>query len=175
MSGQTNSIEIGKFGAAYGIKGWIKIQSYTHNTESLFQYKPLLIQSKGLFQEVKIEKWKYHNNGYVAKIEGYDVRELVQDLVGMSLFIDGALLPALEDDFYWRDLIGCQVQTNNGYDLGKVTDMMETASKDVLVVKANSNDAFGKKERLIPFLTKQVILDVDITRKLIAVNWQPDF
>jgi 16S rRNA processing protein RimM len=175
MSEQTNSIEIGKFGAVYGIKGWIKIHSYTENAESLFQYKPLSMQSKGLFQEVNIAKWKYHNNGYVAKIEGYDVREDVQALVGISLFVDETLLPELKDDFYWRDLIGCQVQTNNGYDLGKVSDMMETASKDVLVIKANSNDAFGKKERLIPFITEQVILNVNITKKLIAVNWQPDF
>jgi len=58
---------------------------------------------------------------------------------------------------------------------GVVTDMMETGSNDVLVVKANSNDAFGKKERLIPFIDKQVISHVDITGKLIQVNWEPDF
>ena len=52
---------------------------------------------------------------------------------------------------------------------------METGSKDVLVVKANSNDAFGQKERLIPFIEEQVILNVDITGQLITVNWEPDF
>jgi 16S rRNA processing protein RimM len=81
----------------------------------------------------------------------------------------------LEDDFYWRDLIGCQVKTDKGYDLGIVTEIMETGSNDVLVVKANSNDAFGQKERLIPFIEQQVISNVDITSKLITVNWQPDF
>lgn len=175
MREQTNSIEIGKFGAAYGIKGWIKIHCYTENAENLFEYKLLSMQSKGLSQEVKIAKWKHHNNGYIAKIVGYDVREDVQALVGMALFIDESLLPKLEDDYYWRDLIGCQIQTESGYHLGKVTEMIETGSNDVLVVKANANDAFGKKERLIPFIIEQVILNVDISEKLIQVNWDADF
>ena len=93
----------------------------------------------------------------------------------MSLFVDPSLLPVLEEDFYWRDLVGCQVNTDKGYSLGVVTEMMETGSNDVLVVKANSNDAFGQKERLIPFIEEQVISNVDITGKLITVNWEPDF
>jgi 16S rRNA processing protein RimM len=53
--------------------------------------------------------------------------------------------------------------------------MMETGSNDVLVIKANSNDAFGQKERLVPFIEQQVISNIDITNKLIEVNWEPDF
>lgn len=175
MSELTNSIEIGKFGAVHGIKGWIRIHSYTDDAESIFEYKPLFMEFKGQRQEVNITEWKRQNKNFVAKIVGYDVREDVQALVGVSLFVDEALLPNLEDDFYWRDLIGCQVNTDKGYHLGKVVDMMETGSKDVLVVKANSNDAFGQKERLIPFIKQQVILNVDITTKTIEVNWEPDF
>ena len=53
--------------------------------------------------------------------------------------------------------------------------MMETGSNDVLVVKANATDAFGKKERLIPYLEGQVIINVDITAQKIIVNWDPSF
>ena len=168
-------IEMGKFGAVYGIKGWLKVHSYTDDAESVFEYKPLLMESKGQFQEVHITEWKRHNNGFVAKVAGFDVREDAQALVGKALFIDSTHLPILEDDFYWRDLVGCQVKTDKGYDLGIVSEMMETGSNDVLVVKANSNDAFGQKERLIPFIEEQVISQVDLTGKLITVNWQPDF
>lgn len=175
MSEKTNSIEIGKFGAVHGIKGWIRVHSYTDDAESVFEYKPLFMKLKGQVQEVNVTEWKRQNKGFVAKIVGYDVREDVQALVGVSLFVDEALLPELESDFYWRDLIGCQVNTDKGYHLGEVVDMMETGSKDVLVVKANSNDAFGQKERLIPFIKQQVILNVDITAKTIEVNWEPDF
>jgi len=172
---QAQPIEMGKFGAVYGIKGWIKIHSYTDDAESIFKYKPLLMEFKGQLQEVTITEWKWHNKSFVAKLENYDVREEVQALVGVSLLVHETELPELEEDFYWRDLIGCQVKTDKGYHLGAVTDMMETGSKDVLVVKANSNDAFGQKERLIPFIKEQVILHVDIASKLIEVNWEPDF
>ncbi|WP_372880898.1 ribosome maturation factor RimM [Psychromonas sp.] len=175
MNDKAQPIVIGKFGAVYGIKGWLKIHSYTDDPESIFEYKPLLMKSKGQFQQVDITDWKRHGNGFVAKIVGFDVREDAQALVGLELFVDPGQLPELEDNFYWRDLVGCQVKTDKGYDLGVVTDMMETGSNDVLVVKANSNDAFGQKERLIPFIDKQVISNVDITGKLIQVNWEPDF
>ena len=175
MNDKAEPMVIGKFGAVYGIKGWLKIHSYTNDPEGIFEYKPLLMKSKGQFQSVNITDWKRHSNGFVGKIVGFDVREDAQALVGLELFVDPSKLPELEDDFYWRDLVGCQVKTDNGYSLGVVTDMMETGSNDVLVVKANSNDAFGKKERLIPFIDKQVISHVDITGKLIQVNWEPDF
>lgn len=175
MSEKAEPIEMGKFGAVYGIKGWLKVHSYTDNPESIFEYKPLLMESKGQFQEVEITAWKRHNNGFIAKVAGFDVREDAQALVGVTLFVDSSHLPVLEDNFYWRDLVGCQVKTDQGYDLGVVTEMMETGSNDVLVVKANSNDAFGQKERLIPFIDEQVISHIDITGKLITVNWQPDF
>lgn len=65
--------------------------------------------------------------------------------------------------------------TTEGYELGKVIDMMETGSNDVLVVKANLKDAFGAKERLIPFLDGQVIKNVDLTTGTIEVDWDPGF
>lgn len=175
MSDQAEPIVMGKFGAVHGIKGWLKVHSYTDNAESIFEYKPLLMKSKGQFQEVEIADWKCHSNGFVAKIVGFDVREEAQALVGLELFVDPNKLPELEDDFYWRDLVGCQVKTDKGYDLGVVTDMMETGSNDVLVVKASSKDAFGQKERLIPFIEQQVISNIDLASKLITVNWEPDF
>ncbi len=71
--------------------------------------------------------------------------------------------------------MGMQVITSNGYDLGVVSDMMETGANDVLVVKANFNDGFGKKERLIPYLLDQVVLNVSQENKQIEVDWDPGF
>ncbi len=70
---------------------------------------------------------------------------------------------------------GLPVVTTEGYDLGKVVDMMETGSNDVLVIKANLKDAFGIKERLVPFLDGQVIKKVDLTTRSIEVDWDPGF
>jgi 16S rRNA processing protein RimM len=67
------------------------------------------------------------------------------------------------------------VMTDKGYNLGIVDDLMETGSNDVLVVKANSKDAFGQSEHLIPFLTDSVIKEVKYDVKEITVDWDPGF
>ena len=67
------------------------------------------------------------------------------------------------------------VVTDKGYDLGQVSDIMETGANDVLVVKANLKDGFGKKERLIPYLMDQVILSISTENKQICVDWDPGF
>lgn len=71
--------------------------------------------------------------------------------------------------------MGCQVVNLNGYQMGDVTELMETGSNDVLVVKAKLNDAYGMKERLIPFLDGQVIKKIDLANRSIEVDWDPDF
>lgn len=176
MSSTTDKpMVVGRLGAVYGIKGWMKITSYTDIPEGIFDYSPWYIQQKGEWQEVAIEDFKRHGKGLIAKLAGVDVREEAQSMTGAEIAIYATQLPELEDEFYWRDLIGCAVETDKGYTLGTVSDMMETGSNDVLVVKANATDAFGKKERLIPFINEQVIINVDITARKIIVNWEPNF
>ncbi|PNH96264.1 ribosome maturation factor RimM [Vibrio diazotrophicus] len=176
MSKQNERIVVGKFGATYGIRGWLKVFSYTDNPESIFDYAPWFVNHKGESVEYKVEGWKRHNKGLVAKLEGLDIREDALLLTNFEISIDPAVLPELpEDEFYWRELFGMQVVTTQGYDLGKVTDMLETGSNDVLVVKANLKDAFGQKERLIPFLEEQVIKNIDRTAQRIEVDWDPAF
>ncbi len=172
----SDKIVVGKFGATYGIRGWLKVFSYTDNTESIFDYSPWFVEQGGKWVEYKVESWKRHNKGLVVKLDGLDVREDAQLMTNFEILIDPAVLPELpEDEFYWRDLIGMQVVTGNGYDLGIVSDLLETGSNDVLVVKANLKDAFGQKERLIPFLEEQVIKHIDREAQRIEVDWDPGF
>ncbi|WP_038173822.1 MULTISPECIES: ribosome maturation factor RimM [Vibrio] len=171
-----DKIVVGKFGASYGIRGWLKVLSYTDDAESIFDYTPWYINQGGKWVEYKAESWKRHNKGLVVKLEGLEVREDAQILTNFEISIDPAVLPELpSDEFYWRDLIGMQVVTDKGYDLGIVSDMLETGSNDVLVIKANLKDAFGQKERLIPFLEEQVIKNIDREAQRIEVDWDPGF
>ncbi|MDA9557847.1 ribosome maturation factor RimM [Vibrio sp.] len=176
MSEQNERIIVGKLGATYGIRGWLKVFSHTDNAENLFDYSPWYIQKKGEWVECKVESWKRHNKGMVVKLEGVDIREEAHLLTNFEIAIDPAVLPELsEEEFYWRELFGMQVVTNKGYDLGVVSDVFETGSNDVLVVKANPKDAFGQKERLIPFLEEQVIKNIDRKAQRIEVDWDPGF
>ncbi len=126
--------------------------------ESISDYQPWFIQKAGQWQQVQLESWKHHNQDMIIKLKGVDDRDAANLLTNCEIVVDSSQLPQLEEgDYYWKDLMGCQVVTTEGYDLGKVVDMMETGSNDVLVIKANLKDAFGIKERLVPFLDGQVI------------------
>ena len=169
-------VVIGRLGAVYGIKGWLKVHSFTDDAERIFEYAPWLIQQGGTWREIQISGWKRHNNGLVCKLDGVDLREDAQALAGVDIGVMPQHLPDLpEGEYYWSDLIGCQVANLNGYQMGEVTELMETGSNDVLVVKAKLNDAYGMKEQLIPYLEGQVIKKVDLASRSIEVDWDPDF
>lgn len=172
---QSEHIVVGRIGAVYGVKGWLKVQSFTDDPESIFEYSPWLLNLKTL-SEGSVAEWRRHNNGLIARLEGVSDRDEAARLTGADICITGDELPALADDeFYWRDLMGMRVVNSSGYDMGVVEHIMPTASNDVLVVKANSNDGFGKSERLIPFIQSEYITNVDKESKRIQVEWPSDF
>ncbi|MFT5636813.1 MAG: 16S rRNA processing protein RimM, partial [Cognaticolwellia sp.] len=139
-------VTLGKVGAVYGIKGWLKIHSFTDDHEAILDYFPWSLKLGNKIQSVDITDWRKHNNGLVVKVAGIDDRDVAQKLVGSEIFVSEEALSDLpEGEFYWRDLIGMAVVTDKGYDLGQVSDIMETGANDVLVVKANLKDGFGKK------------------------------
>ncbi|HHF4806372.1 TPA: ribosome maturation factor RimM [Haemophilus influenzae] len=167
---------VGKLGSTYGIRGWLRIYSSTEQAESIFDYRPWFLKIKGEWQSIELENWRYHNHEIIVKLKGVDDREAAQILANVEIGVDLSVFPELEEgDYYWHDLIGCTVVNLEGYTMGTVTEMMETGSNDVLVVKANTKDAFGKQERLIPFLYEQVVKRVDLTTKTIEVDWDAGF
>ncbi|WP_241607843.1 ribosome maturation factor RimM [Rosenbergiella australiborealis] len=171
-----NPLVLGKLGAPYGIRGWLKVFSSTENAESIFDYQPWFIHHAGKWQLIELESWRHHNQDLIIKVKGIDDRDAAAQLTNAEISVNAADLPALDNgDYYWKDLMGCKVVNLQGYEMGKVIDLMETGSNDVLVVKANLKDAFGAKERLIPFLDEQVIRKVDLATSTIEVDWDPGF
>lgn len=166
---------VGKLGSTYGIRGWLRVYSSTEEPESIFDYQPWCLNIKGMWQPTELESWKYHNNDLIVKLKGIDDRESAQTLANIEIGVDLSQLPTLEEgDYYWHDLIGCTVVNLDGYNMGTVSEMMETGSNDVLVVRASIKDAFGKQERLIPYIDT-VVKRVDLTTKTIEVDWDAGF
>ena len=167
---------VGKLGSTYGIRGWLRIYSSTEQAESIFDYQPWFLKIKGHWLPTELENWRHQNHELIVKLKGVDDREAAQILANVEIGVDLSVFPTLEEgDYYWHDLIGCAVVNLEGYAMGTVTEMMETGSNDVLVVKANVKDAFGKQERLIPFLYEQVVKRVDLATKTITVDWDAGF
>lgn len=169
-------IVLGKIGSAYGIHGWLRMFSSTENIASIFDYQPWFIKRAGQWQQLVLEDWRHHSRDLVIKLTNVDDRTAASQFTNCEIMVDASKLPALEaGDYYWRDLIGCQVVTTEGYQLGKVADIMETGANDVLVVRASLKDAFGMCERLLPFIDGQVIKQVDLATQTIEVAWDPTF
>ncbi|RWS36391.1 16S rRNA processing protein RimM, partial [Erwinia amylovora] len=102
--------------------------------------------------------------GRINREKGIDERDAAGLLANCEIVGESEQMPQLDNgDYYWKDLMGCQVVTVEGDELGKVIDMRETGSNAVLVVKANLTDAFGEQERLLPVLDEQGIKNADLT------------
>lgn len=174
MSSNNETI-MGKVTSVYGVKGWVKVFSYTQPKENLAKYKVWSLQKRGKTQDVKVKQCKVHGNGLVAHIDGYDDRDQAKELAESYIKIDVASLPKLEaGDFYWHQLEGLKVLTVEGQLLGKVHHLMETGSNDVLVIR-KCEGSLDAKERLVPYLPDQVVKSVDLELSQMTVDWDPEF
>ncbi len=163
-------INVGEITGVFGVKGWIKVYSFTQPRENILTYSPWYLQKDNALKEVKLIDGRRQGKLVVAAIDGVTDRDSAAALSGWNILIDRRQLPvAGKDEYYWADLVGLNVETDSGLRLGVVDHLMETGANDVLVVKD------GKKERLIPFLQPQTVLSVDLEKGLILVDWDPDF
>lgn len=158
-------IIVGKVGSAYGVKGWVKVLSYTEWTATILDYSPWYIENNAGWQRIVFTEGREHGKGIIVHFDGIDSPEKARLLSGKNIAILRSQLPALKkDEFYWSDLEGLTVVNQEGITLGKVIYLIATGSNDVLVVK-------GEKEIAIPYLP-DVVLDVDLTTRTITVNWE---
>lgn len=160
-------IPVGKIGTAYGVRGWLKIHSYTEFGASILDYTPWYIeQTPGTWKKITVEDAREHGKGFIVKLPDIETPEEARLWTGKLIAIHHSQLPALKKgEYYWSDLIGLNVFDKDGQLLGKVTYIMETGSNDVLVVK-------GEKEHAIPFLLDSVIKSVDLEKQEIHVDWE---
>ena len=146
--------------------------SYTQPREAILEYRQWFIrkdgQEEGVWRQVKVAESKKHGKGIIARIDGVDDRDQAALLVDSDIAVERASMPAVaEGSFYWADLEGLQIVSGDGADFGRVAYLLETGSNDVLVTT-------GKPERLIPFIMGEVVLDVDLAKGLITVDWELD-
>lgn len=180
MSKGSHNTVMGKVTSVYGVKGWVKVFSYTQPKENICQYNNWQLQdSAGVSRSVKVLECKPHGNGLVALFEGSKDRDLAKNFCGMLVAVPSSELPSLPvGEYYWSQLQGLLVYSLSAEServlLGKVSHLMETGSNDVLVVK-KCKDSLDGNERLIPYLPEQVVKLVDLHKGVIEVDWDPDF
>lgn len=167
---------VGRVSAVHGVKGWVKIHSYTDPIDNIFDYQPWHLLEAGVWTPVKLTGKRRQGKGIVAGVEGIADRDQAQrQLVGRDIAVPREQIPAAGDgEFYWRELIGLRVRLEDGRDLGCISELMETGANDVLVVRGDG-ESLDQRERLLPWLPGEVVLDVALDRGEMRVDWDPDF
>jgi len=157
-------IKIGKITRHHGLKGEVRLLYFGNNLTD-FNYKEVYLIEKGELLSLYIEKFRFHKNFVLIKFKDINsIDEVEKRLKGRFVYIDESQLPELEEEeYYWQDLIGCKVIDEKRGFIGKVVNLIDAKSNDVLIVKA------GNEELLIPFID-DTVKKVDITNKIIYVS-----
>jgi 16S rRNA processing protein RimM len=160
-------VPLGFIAGVYGVKGWVKIHSWTDPKEAILAYQPWLLGEDR--KPVKIIDGRPQGKTIVASLPGIENREQAQECVGQEIWVLREQLPETgENEYYWSDLIGLAVETKDGAELGHIVNMLETGAHDVMVVR-------GDRERIIPFIPDHYVISVDLKSGTLVVDWEPDY
>ncbi len=175
-----DAIEVGRIADAWGIKGWFKVLSHSADPQALFYSKRwfILPSEKGAktftgVRRLAVKEAKTHSDTVVATAQDIDDRTSAEALKGARIFVSRASFPTAEkDEYYWVDLIGLNVVNREGVALGQVKELLSTGAQTVLVMEYEQDGE--TLERMIPFVAVYVD-DVDLGKRIITVDWQPDY
>ena len=170
MSDNERRILLGRIVGAFGIRGQIKIESWTEPRDAIFRYQPwILVDAAGNERLFNGARGKESGKHLVANFPGVDDRNVVEAMRGTDIYVArSALPPPRAGEFYWVDLEGFRVVNVDGFDFGTVSHLFSTGANDVLAVR-------GDKERMVPFVEPDFVKSVDFDAGLVTVDWDPDF
>lgn len=155
---------LGRITGAFGVRGWLKVISFTDPPEQILDYPTW--QSDG--KVMRHLEGRRHGKGLVVRLEGIDDRDAARALGRRELWVERRELPALKKGEYYRaDLVGFEVVNLQGQDLGRVDHFLDMPANAVMVVR-------GDREHWLPLGPDQVFR-VDLEHGRITVDWDPEF
>lgn len=164
----TNWYRVGKIVNTQGIKGELRIISSTDFPEERYKKgATLYIEHPSLKEKlpVTVQSHRLHKNFHLLKFEGYSNINDVEKFKGGELYIPEEDLQELDEgEYYYHEIIGCDVFTEEGELIGKVKEILSPGANDVWVVKRK-----GKKDVLIPYI-ESVVKDVNPKEKKITIH-----
>ena len=170
MSDNERRILLGRIVGAFGIRGQIKIESWTEPRDAIFRYQPWILRDvQGSEREFQGARGKESGKHLVATFPDVTDRDVVEAMRGTDIYVlRSALPPPKAGEFYWIDLEGFRVVNLEGVDFGTVSHLFSTGANDVLSVR-------GDRERMVPFVEPDFVKSIDCDGGLITVDWDPDF
>jgi len=172
-----DTLVVGRITAVFGVRGWVKVFSYTEQVEAVFDYQPWWIDTAQGRQQLVVDDWKRHGEALVVHIKGVDDRDLARAWCQQDILVAKTELPGLSsDDFYWHQLVGMAVISHFEGQitrLGFVKSLLATGANDVLVIGGDA-ESIDREERLIPY-AEQFVSNIDLQTQTIDVIWDPAF
>ena len=166
---------IGQVTSVFGVKGWLKVYSFTDPREGILGYRDWTLLQNGSRVSVRLEEGRRQGQSIVVRLKGIDDRDQARSYCGAEITVSTTDLPPLpEGEYSWYQLQGLIVYTVDGDCLGRVDHLIETGSNDVLVIRACEH-SIDQRERLIPYLPEQVVTNVSLTEAVMTVDWDPEF
>ena len=157
--------EIGKITGTHGIKGTFRVFTTTEDPLRFQALKEVIIDSNGRKETFKIKKVGFQKNMVLLTVEGIeDINTAEKYKTASILITEENAIPLEENEYYTRDLYDMNVVSDEGEELGIITDILKTGANDVYVVGCD-----GKKDLLLPAI-KDCILNVDIKGRKMTVR-----
>ena len=161
-------ILLGRVLGAFGVRGELKLHSFTDPPAKVLKYQPWVLVHRGVEREIANARGRDTAKGVLLTLPEVVDRDQAEALAGAEIWVPRSRLPAPKPgEYYWVDLEGLRVVNREGVLLGTVSHLFETAANDVIVVA-------GDRERLVPFLD-DFVLGVDFDARQVTVDWDPDF
>ena len=160
-------LKVGKIVNTHSLKGEVKVISSTDFEEERFKKGSKLLITRGnqLIREVVVQSYRNHKNFLLVKFEGIDSVEEAEKLKNLQIKIDSDEVEELEEnEFYFHQIIGCEVFDENDKNLGEIIDILTPGANDVWVIKGENG-----KEILIPYI-EDVVKKIDITSKKVNIE-----
>lgn len=166
------AVILGRISGLYGIKGWVRVHSYTEPAEALLDYpRWLLVAADGGWFDRSVAEGRRQGKALVARLAGTEDRDAAAGLVGADIAVPRSSMPPVgEGQYYWADLEGLEVRHRDGRILGRVERLLATGANDVMVVRTEGAAA----EILIPFVPEIYVLRVDVAGGVVDVDWEWD-
>ena len=160
-------LKVGKIVNTHSLKGEVKVICSTDFEEERFKKGSKLLITRGnqLIREVVVQSYRNHKNFLLVKFEGIDSVEEAEKLKNLQIKIDSDEVGELEEnEFYFHQIIGCEVFDENDKNLGEIIDILTPGANDVWVIKGENG-----KEILIPYI-EDVVKKIDITSKKVNIE-----
>lgn len=160
----SNRVCVGQFAGSHGVRGLVKLRSFTDDPAAVVSYGPLSDESGKRRFQVSLQSTV--KDLFLARVEGITTREQAQELAGVRLYVDRAALPETEDDdeFYHADLIGLRAELADGTRFGIVKAVFDFGAGDVLEIRTEA----GALE-MLPF-SKACVPVVDVRGGRLVVD-----